>query len=166
MQQSAMTVMSVACLLLMLASSAYARHLHGAGGRPAGQDKGAGNDDKPFPGNIPDNNGNNGRRVGHVFKFDKEPRGAAGFLDDMDADSPGKLQRVMARSKWQGGKNKLAEELEHDNDLVSNCTPCSVVIMQYSQVQDQQPSAVDTAPPRLMQPPTAAPFADSTTAVA
>jgi hypothetical protein len=26
----------------------------------------------------------------------------------------------MAKSKWHGGKDKLAEELEHDNDLVSN----------------------------------------------
>jgi hypothetical protein len=97
----------------------------------AGQDKGAGNDNKAFPGNTAGNNGSNGRRVGHIFKFDKEPRGAAGFLDDMDAESPGKLQRIMARSKWQGGKNKLAEELEHDNNLVSNCTRCGHHAEQY-----------------------------------
>jgi hypothetical protein len=121
-----MKVLPLACLVLMLASSAYARHLHGAGGRPAGQDKGAGNDNKALSGNTAGNNGSNGRRVGHIFKFDKEPRGAAGFLDDMDVESPGKLQRIMARSQWQGGKNKLAEELEHDSDLVSSGMPCSV----------------------------------------
>jgi hypothetical protein len=122
-----MKVTLASFLLFMLASSAFARHLHGAGGRPAGQDKGAGNDNKEFPGNRQHDDINNGRRVGHVFKFDKEPRGAAGFLDDLDAEAPGKVQRIMANSKWQDGKDKLAQELEHDDDLVSECTLCSRV---------------------------------------
>lgn len=129
-----MKAMLASCVLLMLASSACARCLHGAGGRPAGQDKGAGNDGREFLGkgngvvNKPetpetpeepnsDEKTNSGRHVGHKFKFDKEPRGAAGFLDDMDAQSPGKLQRIIAKSKWQGGKDELAKELEHDTDL-------------------------------------------------
>lgn len=132
-----MKAMLASCVLLMLASSACARCLHGAGGRPAGQDKGAGNDDREFPGrgngvvnkletpetpeeSNSDEKTNSGRHVGHKFKFDKEPRGAAGFLDDMDAQSSGKLQRIIAKSKWQGGKDELAKELEHDTDLVSS----------------------------------------------
>lgn len=66
------------------------------------------------------NNGNSGRnKHGLRFDFSDIKGGAKGFLDDIEASDPAKLQRITTRAGWKGTKDNLAKQLEEDADLVS-----------------------------------------------
>lgn len=57
-----------------------------------------------------------GRGVKFNFEHDG---GASAFLTKLDADSPGKLRRIMRRANFRNGTADLAKNLDGDKDLVS-----------------------------------------------
>lgn len=118
--------------LLLLGSSSAARLLRGedqrGNGNPKSNDQntddGKAEDTQAAPGNSGSSSStsasiNSPGRVGHTghkFHFEQDG-GARKYLQQLEVDEPGKLDRIMQMSHFKEGTDKLAQMLDEDADM-------------------------------------------------